>query len=83
MRSAIRNSRRCGRIMAWSAAALLPALAGCHEYSGGMAEVPLDGEELPILRQVAGTHSHETRAMVPRRDLPRRRSDSTVRAPAS
>lgn len=63
MRSAIRNSRRCCRIMAWSAAALLLALGGCHEYSGGMNEVPLDGEELPILRQVAGTHCHETRAM--------------------
>lgn len=25
--------------------------------------MPADGEELPILRRVAGTHSHETRAM--------------------
>lgn len=28
-----------------------------------MRELPLEGQELPILHRAAGTHSHETRAM--------------------
>jgi hypothetical protein len=36
---------------------------GCHESTHDMRPMPADGEELPILRRVTGTHSHETRAM--------------------
>lgn len=42
---------------------LLASTGACREYSDGIREVPLDGDELPILRQVCGTHSHETQAM--------------------
>ena len=42
---------------------LLLVVGGCREYTDGVREMPLDGEELPILRQAAGVHSHETRAM--------------------
>ena len=34
----------------------------CHDAQHDM-QMPADGEELPILRQVTGAHSHETRAM--------------------
>lgn len=41
---------------------LFPSV-GCHEARVGMHELPADGEELEILRQTQGTHSHESRAM--------------------
>lgn len=37
--------------------------AGCHESLRDARPLPAVGEELPVLRRVAGTHSHETRAM--------------------
>ena len=43
--------------------ALWVSVGACREYSEGIRELPLDGEELPILRQVCGTHSHEIQAM--------------------
>ena len=45
------------------ALAVLISTGGCHEYPHGVRQVPLDGDDLPVLRRVAGTHSHETRAM--------------------
>ncbi|MEK6643228.1 MAG: hypothetical protein AABZ08_04910 [Planctomycetota bacterium] len=36
---------------------------GCHEQRFGTRPAPAEGEELPILEQYQGTHSHETRAM--------------------
>jgi len=42
---------------------LLFAVAGCHEGRVQSVKAPEDGEELPILRQSSGTHSHETRPM--------------------
>jgi hypothetical protein len=36
---------------------------GCHEQRFGSRPAPAEGEELPILEQYQGTHSHETRAM--------------------
>lgn len=43
---------------------LMPMCAiGCHEPARDFRPLPADGEELPILRRIAGTHSHETRAM--------------------
>ncbi len=37
--------------------------AGCREYREGVHDLPAEGEELPILRQFAGTHCRETRGM--------------------
>ena len=37
--------------------------AGCRESGRGIRALPAEGEELPILRRLAGTHSHETLAM--------------------
>lgn len=37
--------------------------SGCHDPMPGVSQTPQEGEELPILRQTAGEHSHETRAM--------------------
>ena len=36
---------------------------GCLSNEGGVQVLPAEGENLPILRQVAGTHSAEQRAM--------------------
>lgn len=41
----------------------LPWSIGCHEQRHGVRPSPAEGEELPILDQFQGTHSHETRAM--------------------
>jgi hypothetical protein len=38
-------------------------LAGCREFHQQAGPIPPEGDELPILRQVHGTHCHETRAM--------------------
>ncbi|HVP11480.1 MAG TPA: hypothetical protein VMV94_09875 [Phycisphaerae bacterium] len=38
-------------------------LTGCHDLRDQAAPMPAEGDELPILRQVHGTHCHETRAM--------------------
>lgn len=51
----------------YTVAAVLCALVtapGCHEFheTDGLG-LPADGEELPILRQFAGAHSHESRQM--------------------
>jgi len=43
--------------------ALLPLLAGCTELNDRAAPLPADGDELPIVHQVAGTFSHEDRPM--------------------
>ncbi len=37
--------------------------SGCLDPGGGERPLPVDGEDLPILRQFAAAHSHETRAM--------------------
>ena len=37
--------------------------SGCREMRPTAREVPADHEELPILRQYVGVHSHEARAM--------------------
>lgn len=49
----------------------LTAASGCHEPRHQYGVMPRDGEELPILDLVTGTHSHETQAMqVVIRDAP-------------
>ncbi len=51
--------------------ASLLAAAGCHEPRHQYGVMPQDGEELPILDLVTGTHSHETQGMqVVIRDAP-------------
>lgn len=45
---------------------VLPAMwlsSGCREMRPTARDVPVDHEELPILRQYVGAHSHEARAM--------------------
>jgi len=43
--------------------AALALLGGCHELREDLHFTPVDGEELPILRQSHGTHCHEARAL--------------------
>ncbi|MCG8406451.1 MAG: protease complex subunit PrcB family protein [Phycisphaerales bacterium] len=38
-------------------------MPGCHDGHGNIRQLPPDGEELPILEQYAGKHSHESRSM--------------------
>ncbi len=38
-------------------------IAACNDGGRSIHEIPADGEELPILRQVSRAHSHEQRAM--------------------
>ena len=48
----------------WVALGLLMwAAASCHDLRNQACPIPAEGEELPILRQVHGAHSHETRAI--------------------
>jgi hypothetical protein len=63
MMSRSRLTGRRGGGLTILALALLLAVGGCREYTDDVRELPLDGEELPILRQSSGVHSHETRAM--------------------
>jgi hypothetical protein len=39
------------------------AIAGCRELNEQVRPMPADGEELPILNQIHGAHSHESRAL--------------------
>lgn len=49
---------------AMAALVVLATGLGCHEFHRADAiGLPADGEELPILRQFAGAHSHEFRQM--------------------
>ena len=43
--------------------ALVWLSSGCHEMRPTARDAPADHEELPILRQYVGAHSHEARAM--------------------
>jgi hypothetical protein len=43
--------------------AVAAGLTGCSEFNDRAAPLPAEGEELPILNQVAGTFSHEDRPM--------------------
>jgi hypothetical protein len=48
----------------WIGATLCVLLAlGCRESNMEISPMPDDGQELTILNVIAGTHSHETRAM--------------------
>lgn len=58
--SKCRAARTVGFRIALGWIALLPA---CVEHHPRARFLPAEGEELPILHQVAGTHSHESRAM--------------------
>jgi hypothetical protein len=53
---------RIGNLLCALGGALL-LVAGCQEGRVQSVNTPEDGQELPILRQSAGTHSHETRPM--------------------
>jgi len=60
--------RKCLGLGATPVASVLPVFAlifgfGCHEPARDFHPLPADGDDLPILRHIAGTHSHETRAM--------------------
>jgi hypothetical protein len=42
---------------------LISGPSGCHEMRPLIRAAPAEGEDLPILHQVHGVHSHETRPM--------------------
>ena len=53
---------RCPAVIAFMGI-LVCAVAGCRELNEDVRPMPADGEDLPILNQVHGAHSHESRAM--------------------
>jgi len=63
MRTVLHSNRPAFVAAVASLIGLMLTAAGCHDITPGMRQLPADGEELPILHQEAGTHSHETRAM--------------------
>lgn len=82
MRTTMVLNRRAGAFTGVWLMSLLVLGPGCRNRTADVRLLPAEGEELPILHQVFGKHSHETRAMqlairspqalalVPLRDVP-------------
>ena len=63
MRREMVLNRRLGTITGMWFMSLLVLGSGCGNRTSDMRLLPAEGEELPILYQASGKHSHETSAM--------------------